>query len=161
MKKAALFVDVQNVYYTVKEAFGCSFDYHAFWKESTAGKDIVCAFAYAIDRHDAKQMQFQDVLRSIGFTVKLKPYIQRSDGTSKGDWDIGIAIDMLEWADRVDSMILVTGDGDFAVLVDKIKEKHRIPITVYGVKKLTSRWLIDAADEFRAIGGDLLLGSPA
>lgn len=156
MEKIGIFVDVQNVYYTTKEAFGCGFDYNAFWKEATLDKKVVCAFAYAINRGDEKQLRFQNMLRAIGFEVRLKQYIQRKDGSSKGDWDVGITIDMLEWADKVDSMILVSGDGDFAILVDALRKKHNVEVTVYGAEKLTAQALIVSANAFRPIKGNLL-----
>ena len=102
VKKIALFADVQNLYYTVRQAHGCHFDYAALWADVSARGEIVEAYAYAIDRGDAKQQQFQQILRNLGFTVKLKPYIQRSDGSAKGDWDVGITIDVLDVAARVD-----------------------------------------------------------
>ena len=80
------------------------------------------AFAYAIDRGDEKQIQFQNILRAIGFEVKLKPFIQRGDGSAKGDWDVGIAIDVMEYAKNSDVVIILSGDGDFDLLVQKIKK---------------------------------------
>ena len=90
MENIAIFVDVQNIYYTVKEAFRANFDYNAFWAEATQDRNVVAAYAYAIHRGDEKQRQFQNILRGIGFEVKLKPFIQRSDGSAKGDWDVGL-----------------------------------------------------------------------
>ena len=81
---------------------------------------IVEAYAYAIDRGDSKQQQFQQILRNLGFTVKLKPYIQRSDGSAKGDWDVGITIDIMDAADHVDEVVLASGDGDFDMLLERI-----------------------------------------
>ena len=82
MKKIALFADVQNLYYTVRQAHGCHFHYAELWRQVAAQGEIVEARAYAIDRGDARQRQFQQILRNLGFTVKLKPYIQRSDGSA-------------------------------------------------------------------------------
>ena len=79
MKKIAVFADVQNLYYTVRQAYGCHFNYAALWADISKQGQIVEAYAYAIDRGDSKQQQFQQILRNLGFTVKLKPYIQRSD----------------------------------------------------------------------------------
>ena len=104
MKKIAVFADVQNLYYTVRQAYGCHFNYTALWNELAAAGEIVAAYAYAIDRGDPKQQQFQQILRNLGFTVKLKPYIQRSDGSAKGDWDVGITIDVMDAAADVDSV---------------------------------------------------------
>ena len=87
MKKIAVFVDVQNIYYTTREAYKRQFNYRALWKTIAAQGTIVTAYAYAIDRNDDKQKKFQNTLEQIGFTIKLKPYIQRSDGSAKGDWD--------------------------------------------------------------------------
>jgi uncharacterized LabA/DUF88 family protein len=145
------------VYYTAKEAFGRGFDYNTFWAKATQHSKVICAFAYAINRGDEKQLRFQNMLRAIGFEVKLKQYIQRSDGSSKGDWDVGITIDMLEWADKVDSMILVSGDGDFAILVDTLRKKHNIDVTVYGTEKLTAHALINSANAFCPVEGNLLM----
>ena len=79
MKKIAVFVDVQNIYYTVKDTFGCNFNYRKLWDKLSADGEIVVANAYAIDRNDPQQRGFQKALNSIGFKVKLKPFIQRSD----------------------------------------------------------------------------------
>ena len=157
MEKTAIFVDVQNIYYTTREAFQKHFDYHRFWTQATANRHIVAALAYAIDRNNAKQYQFQTILRNIGFSVKLKPFIQRHDGSAKGDWDVGITIDMMEIAPNVGRVILLSGDGDFSLLVDNIKQKHDIIVEVYGVKILTSKTLINSASIFHEIDNKLLM----
>ena len=159
MDRVAIFVDVQNVFYTVKESHGCHFGYRAFWEQVTAGREVVRAFAYAIDRTDAKQIRFQQILKSIGFEVKLKPFIQRSDGSAKGDWDVGITLDMIEPAEEVDVAVLASGDGDFDLVVRKLRDAHGVEVEVYGVKKLTAETLIQAATRFNPIEGHLLLQS--
>ena len=158
MKKIAVFADVQNLYYTVRQVYGCHFDYSVLWAEVSRRGVIVEAYAYAIDRGDAKQQQFQQILRKLGFTVKLKPYIQRSDGSAKGDWDVGITIDIMEQAPSVDRVVLASGDGDFAILADHIRARHGCQVEVYGVAPLTAAALMRAADDFIPIEGDLLLG---
>ena len=157
MEKVVLFVDVQNVYYTTKQAFGRNFDYNEFWQQATSNRQVVKAIAYAIDRGDAKQKEFQNILRAIGFEVKLKPFIQRSDGTAKGDWDVGITIDALEYSKDADIVILVSGDGDFDLLVNKLKVDKDTRVEVYGVESLTALSLVNAASEFVPIDGALLL----
>ena len=157
MEKVVLFVDVQNVYYTTKQAFGRNFDYNKFWQQATLNRQVVKAIAYAIDRGDAKQKEFQNILRAIGFEVKLKPFIQRSDGTAKGDWDVGITIDALEYSKDADIVILVSGDGDFDLLVNKLKVDKDKRVEVYGVESLTALSLVNAASEFVPIDGALLL----
>lgn len=158
MEKVAIFVDVQNIYYTTKQAFNCNFDYNAFWRMVTADREVVRAVAYAIDRDDAKQRQFQNILRAIGFEVKLKPWIQRADGSAKGDWDVGITLDVIEHAEQADVVVLASGDGDFDLLVDKVRSRHGVAVEVYGVAALTAATLARAASKFVPIEGELLLG---
>jgi uncharacterized LabA/DUF88 family protein len=161
MEKVAVFVDVQNVYYTTRQHFSRHFDYNRFWTEVTRDREVVKAIAFAIDRDDARQKQFQDILRAIGFEVKLRPFIQRNDGSAKGDWDVGITLDVLEYAPRADVVVLASGDGDFDLLVQKVRDKHRVSVEVYGVAELTAASLIHAADKFVPIKDHLLLGKAA
>ncbi len=151
MKKIAIFVDVQNIFYTTRDTFGRQFNYRQFWQHIQHQGDIVIANAYAIQRSDDKQHKFQTALKHIGFNVKLKPFIQRSDGSAKGDWDVGITIDIMEAAASVDEIILLSGDGDFDLLLDHVATKYDVATTVYGVRALTAKSLINAATSFHAI----------
>jgi uncharacterized LabA/DUF88 family protein len=157
MEKVAIFVDVQNVYYTIKQSYNCHFYYNAFWEKVTLNREVVKAVAYAIDRGDEKQKQFQNILKGIGFEVKLKPFIQRSDGSAKGDWDVGITLDVMEYAKESDVIVLVSGDGDFDMLVNKVRKDYGVSVEVYGVAQLTAKSLIDEATRFVPIEDDLLL----
>ena len=157
MKKVSIFVDVQNIYYTTKQQFNCNFDYNKFWKLVTSNREVVGAFAYTINKGDAKQIQFQNILRGIGFEVKLKPYIRRLDGSSKGDWDVGITIDILEYASMSDIIVLASGDGDFDVLIERIRSLHNNETEIYGVSNLTSNSLKTVASNFFPIDNELLL----
>ena len=157
MRKIAIFVDVQNIYYTTKHRYQRNFDYNKFWTRVTSNKNVVAATAYATTKGDKKQTEFQNILRAIGFEVKLKPYISRSDGSSKGDWDVGITIDILKCAKAVDSIILASGDGDFDLLLKEIRETNTTESEVFGVKDLTAQTLINECTHFHEIGSDLLL----
>ena len=157
LKKIAVFVDVQNIYYTTRQAYGRQFNYRKLWQQISEQGEIIAATAYAIHRGDDKQLKFQDALKHIGFTVKLKPYIQRSDGSAKGDWDVGIAIDVLETAKQVDNIILLSGDGDFDLLLDRIRQNYGVITEVYGVPPLTANSLINSTDIFHPITDELLL----
>lgn len=157
MEKVAIFVDVQNIYYTTRQRYQKHFNYGAFWQQATAGKQVVAAIAYATDRGDGKQQGFQQILKNIGFTVKLKPYIRRSDGSAKGDWDVGITLDVFDHAAKADKIILLSGDGDFDVLLMKIRNDFGVIAEVYGVQELTAPALIRAADRFIPIADSLLM----
>ena len=157
MEKVSIFVDVQNIYYTTKQSYNCHFNYNAFWDKATSNREIVTAIAYAIDRRDEKQKQFQNILRGIGLEVKLKPFIQRLDGSAKGDWDVGITLDVMEHSKNTDVVVLASGDGDFNLLLSKIRNDFGVSAEVYGVAQLTARSLINSASKFVPIEGDLLL----
>ncbi|MGY8817589.1 MAG: LabA-like NYN domain-containing protein [Pseudomonadales bacterium] len=157
METVTILVDVQNVYYTTKSAYNRHFDYNKFWAQVTKNRKVVKAFAYAIDRGDEKQKQFQNILKAIGFEVKLKPFIQRSDGSAKGDWDVGIALDGIEYSAKSDTVVIVSGDGDFDLLAQKMKTRFSCMVEVYGVEKLTAASLIKSASLFYPIESSLLL----
>ncbi len=162
MEKIALFVDVQNIYYTTRDTYARQFNYRKLWQRVSAQGEIVSATAYAIQRSDNNQIndsqiKFQDALKHIGFKVKLKPYIQRSDGSAKGDWDVGITIDVMEIAKNVDRIVLLSGDGDFDLLLKKVQSSYNVTTEVYGVPALTANSLIDAAMVYNPIKQDLLL----
>lgn len=158
MESVAILVDVQNIYYTTRDRFNSHFDYNAFWRRATQNRQVIGANAYAISSTNEKQRQFHHILRGIGFNVKLKPFIQRKDGSAKGDWDVGITLDAVELAMKADVIILLSGDGDFDLLSQRIRNKYNKEVEVYGVKDLTAQSLIESADRFYAIEEDLLIG---
>ncbi|MDX2422315.1 MAG: NYN domain-containing protein [Amphritea sp.] len=157
MNRIAIFADVQNIYYTTRQAYGRQFNYRKLWQKISQQGEIVAATAYAIHRGDDNQLKFQNALKHIGFDIKLKPYIQRSDGSAKGDWDVGIAIDVMDTASEVDTVVLLSGDGDFDLLLERVKRKYGVDAVVYGVPALTANSLINSASEFFPIDQDLLL----
>ncbi|WP_212744483.1 NYN domain-containing protein [Thalassotalea litorea] len=156
-KRIAVLVDVQNIYYTCQQAFKRNFNYNALWALISAQGDIIHASAYAIDAGDEKQRQFQRILQAIGFDVKLKPYIQRRDGSAKGDWDVGITLDALDYGEDCDSIVLLSGDGDFDLLVQKLQTKYQCQVEVIGVETLTANALLQSCDRFTAINDTLLM----
>ena len=157
MKKVSIFVDVQNIYYTTKQQFNGNFDYNKFWKLVTFRRQVVGAFAYTTDRGNEKQIQFQNILRAIGFEVKLKPFISRSDGSSKGDWDVGISIDIMEYAPKSDVIVLASGDGDFDILIKRIRNLHNNVTEIYGVPNLTANSLKKVTSHYFPIDEELIL----
>jgi uncharacterized LabA/DUF88 family protein len=160
-QKIAIFIDVQNVYYTVKERFGCHFNYRELWRQLSLLGEIKIAHAYAIEPNDSQQKGFQKALLSIGYTVKLKPFIQRRDGSAKGDWDVGLAVDMMDAItdslNPIDCVVLLSGDGDFDYLLRRVSQDSDIRTLVYSVADLTAHSLILAATEHRPIDDKLLL----
>lgn len=159
MKRIGLFVDVQNIYYTTRDAYGRSFDYRKFWQKINQKYEVVLANAYAIKSNQDSQIKFQDALKYIGFDVKLKPFIQRQDGSAKGDWDVGITIDVMRAAQsgELDKVILLSGDGDFDLLLKAVRDDYKVGCEVYGVKSLSAQSLIGACDAFHDIDPTYLI----
>lgn len=159
-KKIGIFVDVQNIYYTVMQVYQSHFDYnHLIKKIRTQGK-IVVANAYATNKNDQNQSKFQKLLAHFGYRLKLIDYLIRADGSSKADWDMGIAMDMIQNSPSLDRIVLATGDGDFAEVVKYVKSKSPLSVHVYGVPGLTANKLIQAADEYFPIDSEYLLPIP-
>ena len=127
------------------------FGVDSYMRDSGAGSDVA-----AIGELKITQQQFQQTLRKLGFTVKLKPYIQRSDGSAKGDWDVGITIDVLDAVERVDEIVLASGDGDFDLLLERVRSRG-VEAIAYGAPGLTAQSLIRAASLYVPIEGELLL----
>ncbi|MDV7103482.1 NYN domain-containing protein [Vibrio sp. TH_r3] len=157
MESVAILVDVQNIYYTTRDRFNSHFDYNAFWRKATLNRQVIAANAYAIASNNPKQRQFHHILRGIGFDVKLKPFIQRMDGSAKGDWDVGITLDAIELAMQADVVIILSGDGDFDLLAQRITNKYQKQVEVYGVKDLTAQSLIESSSRFIEIDQNLLI----
>ena len=89
--------------------------------------------------------------------VKLKTYIQRKDGSAKGDWDVGITIDVIDIAPSVDRVVLLSGDGDFDLLLARTQQNDNLITEVYGVPQLTAKSLIQAAKVYHPIESSLLI----
>ena len=157
MIKIAIFVDIQNIYYTTRSIYNRNLDYNKFWNAVTKDRLVKNAIAYAIDKGDKRQREFQNILRAIGFEVKVKPYIKRNDGSSKGDWDVGIAIDVMKFAKDVDRVILASGDGDFDLLLQEIRTEYETESEVFGVKELTANSLIRNCTKFNKIDAQFLM----
>jgi uncharacterized LabA/DUF88 family protein len=157
MNRIAVFADVQNIYYTTRQAYNRQFNYRKLWQQLDATGEIVSATAYATHRGDDRQLKFQEALKHIGFNVKLKPYIERRDGSAKGDWDVGITLDVMDVANSVDTVVLLSGDGDFDLLLQRIRKDFGVDAVVYGVPALTARSLIESASSWHPIDEDLLL----
>jgi uncharacterized LabA/DUF88 family protein len=155
--RSGIYVDVQNIYYTTRQVYNRQFNYRALWKHLAKSTSISIAIAYAVDRGITEQQKFQSALRHVGFEVKLKPYISRSDGSSKGDWDVGITIDIIKNAPEIDRIVLLSGDGDFDVLVNYVRHTYDVGVDIYGVSALTASSLKYSADRFYPIDETFLL----
>ncbi|HET9480343.1 MAG TPA: NYN domain-containing protein, partial [Candidatus Polarisedimenticolia bacterium] len=156
--RVGLFVDVQNMYYAARQ-LNARLDYGALMGAVTRDRRLVRAFAYVVQNRDIDQSGFLAMLQQKHFEVKRKGLKIRQDGSSKGDWDMEIALDMLRMAGSLDVAVLVSGDGDFTSLLTRIKSLGP-RVEVYSFPGSTARELIEAADRHVPIDDSLLIRMP-
>ena len=155
-QRVAVFVDVQNLYYSAKHMYKSKVNFNAILKEAVKGRQLVRAFAYVIKADVKDEKNFHGALENIGFEVKAKELQVFQGGNKKGDWDVGIAMDMLRLAPKVDVVILISGDGDFAECVKYVKAIGCRAESL-GFKKTSSVLLLNEVDEFTPIDGKKFL----
>ncbi len=155
-QRVAVFVDVQNMYYSAKYQFNGKVNFDKLLDETCKGRELTRALAYLVQTEDIDQSKFQDFLYSLGYEVKNKQLRTRPDGSAKGDWDMGIAIDAIAIGQKVDTVCLVSGDGDFVDLVEMLKG-NGIRVEVYSFPSSTAEELIDSASEYYAMADEYLL----
>ena len=147
-QRVGVFVDVQNLYYSAKNLYNAKVNFAQVLREAVAGRKLVRAIAYVIKADIKEEKNFHDALEKIGFEVKSKDLQTFVGGAKKGDWDIGIAMDMIELAHKLDTLILVSGDGDFVDLVQHLRRAMGCRIEVIAFGPSSSGRLRDEADEF-------------
>ena len=116
-QRVGVFVDVQNLYYSAKHLFNSKVNFKEILKDAVANRKLVRAFAYVIKADVKEENNFFEALENMGYEVRAKDLQTFFGGHKKGDWDVGIAMDMIEMAPKLDVVILVSGDGDFVPLL--------------------------------------------
>lgn len=155
-QRVGVFIDVQNMYYSAKSMYQGKVNFAQILKEAVSGRNLIRAIAYVIKTDVVKEEKnFFDALEKIGFEVKAKDLQVFYGGAKKGDWDIGIAMDMIELAPKLDTVILVSGDGDFVPLVQHLQRAMGVRAEVIAFGKSASSKLKDAADSFIDLDKDL------
>lgn len=146
-QRVAVFVDVQNMYYSAKELHNAKVDYSSLLKVARDDRKLIRAIAYVIEAHAPEEENFFEVLENIGFKVRKKELREFYDGTKKGDWDMGIAIDAIRMSEKIDVAVLVTGDGDFKSLIKYLQAKG-IQVEIISFGKSTAEELVRESDVF-------------
>ena len=155
-QRIGVFVDVQNMFYAARNQHHGRLNYGKLLKWIVGDRQLVRAVAYVVRSPEVDQSKFITMLRGLKFEVRVKDLRVRPDGSTKGDWDLGIAIDTLSLADRLDVVCLVTGDGDFVELVHMLKALG-VRVEVYSFRPSTAEELVSAATAFVEIEEGLLM----
>jgi uncharacterized LabA/DUF88 family protein len=153
-QRVGVFVDVQNLYYSARNVYKSKVDFRAILKEAIKGRNLIRAIAYVIRADVKDEENFFDALKNLGYEVKQKDLQVFYGGAKKGDWDIGIAMDLIELAPKLDTVVLVSGDGDFVPLVRHLKHALGCYVEVMAFGKSSSQKLIEDADNYLDLDSD-------
>jgi uncharacterized LabA/DUF88 family protein len=145
-QRVAIFIDTSNLYHSAKNLYKRKVNFGQVLKDSVAGRKLVRAIAYVITSEAGDEKNFFDALTKLGIETKTKELQIFSGGAKKGDWDVGIAVDAMKMASRLDAVILVTGDGDFVPLVEYLQTMTQVEVVSFG--KSASMRLKEQADDF-------------
>ncbi|MFH0949064.1 MAG: NYN domain-containing protein [Candidatus Aenigmatarchaeota archaeon] len=157
-QRVGVLVDVQNLYYSARQFYKAKINFNSIMKHALRRRSLIRAIAYVIraDKSDkghdnalpGSERSFFEALEKIGFEVKAKDLQVFYGGTKKGDWDVGIAMDAIELSNKLDTIVLVSGDGDFIPLVEHLRRSSGCRIEVMAFGRSTSSKLKESADSF-------------
>ena len=153
-QRVGVFVDVQNMYYSGKSLYNAKVNFAQILKAAVGGRSLIRAIAYVIKADVKEEQNFFDALEKIGFEVKAKDLQVFAGGAKKGDWDIGLAMDTIELAPKLDTIIIVSGDGDYVPLVQHLRHALGCRIEVIAFGKSSAASLRDACDSFIDLEAD-------
>ncbi len=147
-QRVGVFIDTQNLYHSAKHLYKARVNFGAILDEAVSGRILVRAIAYVIKTEGGEEKGFFDALTKIGIETKVKDLQIFADGAKKADWDVGIAIDAVKLAPKLDTVILVTGDGDFVPLIEYLDMNEGCQVEVISFGKSSSAKLKEAAHAF-------------
>lgn len=148
-QRVGVFVDVQNLYYSAKALFSAKVNFKEILKTAVGGRKLIHALAYVIktDIYE-KEKEFFNALSKFGFELRIKDLQVFYGGMKKGNWDVGLTIDAIELAPKLDVVVLVSGDGDYVPLIKHLQHAKSCFVEIMGFRKSTSSALIEAANGF-------------
>jgi uncharacterized LabA/DUF88 family protein len=146
-QRVGVFIDTQNLYHSAKHLYKARVNFQNVLQEAVGDRILVRAIAYVISTEGGDEKNFFEALTKIGIETKVKGLQIFSDGAKKADWDVGIAIDAVKLAPKLDTVILATGDGDFVPLIEYL-EMQGIQVEVISFGKSSSQKLKEAAHAF-------------
>jgi len=146
-QRVAVLIDVQNLYHSAKNLYQARVNFREILKLAVSGRSLIRVFAYVVRTKTGEEKPFFEALTKLGIETRVRDLQEFYGGLKKADWDVGIVIDAIRIAPGVDTLVLVSGDGDFIALVEYLKNQgKRTEVIAFG--KTTSSRLKDIADEF-------------
>jgi uncharacterized LabA/DUF88 family protein len=147
-QRVGIFIDTQNLYHSGKNLYKSKVNFGQIVKDALAGRSLIRAVAYVITTESGEEKGFFDALSKVGIETKTKNLQIFSSGAKKADWDVGLAVDAIKLAPKLDTVILVTGDGDFVPLVEYLQVNEGCQVEVVSFGKSSSSRLIEVTDDF-------------
>ncbi len=152
-QRVAVFIDVQNMYHSARNLFNARVNFKEVVRAAVAGRKLIRSFAYVVRTKTGEEKAFFEALTKEGIETRVKDLQEFYGGAKKADWDVGMAIDAVRTSDIVDTIIIVSGDGDFIPLLDYLKGRGR-RVEVVAFDRSASQKLKEAADDFIDLGSD-------
>lgn len=152
-QRIGIFIDTQNLYHSARSCFNSRVNYQALIETALAERKLIRAFAYVIHSEAIDETKFFDALTELGIEMRVKELQIFYSGEKKADWDVGIAIDIVRMSEKLDAVVLVSGDGDFTEVLKYVRSRG-IRAEVMAFRKTTSSQLTEEADAFFDLGSD-------
>ncbi|MFH1661774.1 MAG: NYN domain-containing protein [Candidatus Falkowbacteria bacterium] len=147
-QRVGIFIDVSNMYHSAKNLYHKRVDFKEILKDAVSGRKLIRAIAYVIKTETEEETPFFEALSKQGFEVRMKDLQIFAGGAKKADWDVGITVDAIKMANKLDVIVLVTGDGDYIPLVSYLQNTKGCLVEVMAFRKTASSKLIEESDNF-------------
>lgn len=147
-QRVGIFIDTQNLYHSAKNLYKSKVNFGRVIQEVLSGRQLIRAIAYVISSEAGDEQSFFEALTKAGIETKTKDLQIFMGGAKKADWDVGLAVDAIKMSSKLDTIILISGDGDFVPLVEYLKTNSGCQVEVVAFGKSTSSKLIESADDF-------------
>lgn len=147
-QRVGVFIDTQNLYHSARNLYHARVNFAAILKDAVAGRSLIRARAYVVNTESGDEKMFFEALAKMGIEVRTKDLQIFAGGAKKADWDVGLAVDAIKLAPKLDAVIIISGDGDFVPLVEYLKENMGCQVEVIAFGKSTSSRLREATDDF-------------
>jgi uncharacterized LabA/DUF88 family protein len=147
-QRVGIFIDTQNLYHSAKNLYGARVNFGQVVKDALAGRAIIRAVAYVITTESGDEKAFFEALVKAGIETKTKDLQIFAGGSKKADWDVGLAVDAIKMAPKLDTVIIASGDGDFIPLVEYLQMNEGCQVEVITFGRSASAKLKEAADDF-------------
>jgi len=153
-QRVGVLVDIQNLYYSAKVLYKKKVNFNAILKEGTNERKLIRAIGYGVKTIEGAEKNFFEALEKGGYDIKTKDLQIFPDGSKKGDWDVGIAVDAIKMANKMDVIVLVSGDGDFIPLIQYLQSTYGCRVEIVAFKESTNATVIEICDKFTNLSSD-------